>query len=136
MCHGEHYICKDDLFHLQSTGTNRAARIYLDKQLVSFKFAYLRYMMNTLHFVRDQQTKYILAQNDVMASAVATLGLTEFVEPPPTATYLILYDQSFDKLKTLLILNQCYVLAYFLSTNCACCFGSDRSCSLFLRTRS
>ena len=77
--------------------------MYLDKQFVSFKFPDLRYMMNMLHFVQDQKTKYILAQNYVMAYAVAALGSIEFVEPPPTATILILYDQMFDELKTLLI---------------------------------
>ena len=103
MCRGEHYTCKDDLLHLQSAGTCRTARIYPDKQFVSFKFADLRYMMNMLHIVQDHQTKYILAQNDVMAYAVAALGSIEFVELPPTATNLILYDQLFDELKTLLI---------------------------------
>ena len=33
-----------------------------------------------------------------MANAVAALGSNEFVEPPPTATNLILYDQFFDEL--------------------------------------
>ena len=103
ICRGDHYTCKDDLFLLQSAGTYRAARMYLDKQFVRFKFADLRYMMNMLHIVQDHQTKYILAQNDVMAYAVAALGWIEFVEPPPTATNLILYDQLFDELKTLLI---------------------------------
>ena len=77
--------------------------MYLDKQFVRFKFADLRYRMNMLNIVQDHQTKYILAQNDVMAYAVAALGWIEFVEPPPTATNLILYDQLFDELKTLLI---------------------------------
>ena len=36
-----------------------------------------------------------------MAYAVAALGSNEFVEPLPTATNLILYDQLFDELKTL-----------------------------------
>ena len=95
MCRGEHYTCKEDQFRLQSAGTYRAARMYLDKQFVSFKFAYLRYMMNMLYFVQDQQTKYIVAQN-IMDYAVAALGSNEFVEPPPTATNFILYDQLFD----------------------------------------
>ena len=103
MCRGEHYTCKDGVLRIQSAGTYRAARMYQDKQFVSFKCADLRYMMNMLHFVQDQQTKYTLARNDVMAYAVAALGSIEFVEPPPTATSLILYDQLFDELKTLLI---------------------------------
>ena len=102
MCRGEHYTFKEDLFRLQSAGTYRAARMYLDKQFVSFKFADLLCIMNMLHFLQYQQTKYILLQNDVMAYAFAALGSIEFVEPPPTATNLILYDQLFDELKTLL----------------------------------
>ena len=47
--------------------------MYQDKQNVIFKFADLRYMMNMLHVLQDQQTKYILAQKDVMAYAVAAL---------------------------------------------------------------
>ena len=46
-------------------------------------------MMKVLHFVQVQQTQYILAQNDVMAFAIAALGSLEFVEPPHTATSLI-----------------------------------------------
>ena len=59
--------------------------------------------MNTLHFVRDQQTTYILAQNDVISYVIAALGSADFVDPPPTASNLILYDQLFDELKTVLI---------------------------------
>ena len=103
MCRGEHYMCKDDLFRLQSAGTYTAARMYRDKKFVNFKLADLRYMMNMLNFVQVQQTKYILAQNYVMAYAVVALGSIEFVEPPHTATSLILYDLLFDELKTLLI---------------------------------
>ena len=53
-------------------------------------------MMNMLHYVHVQQTQYILAQNDVMAFAIAALGSIEFVEPPHTATSLIPYGQMFD----------------------------------------
>jgi hypothetical protein len=56
--------------------------------------------MNLAPFIADQQTKYILAQNDVVQYTVAALGSTEFVEPQPTATNLILFDQLFDELKS------------------------------------
>jgi hypothetical protein len=72
-------------------------------RFVIFKLANLRYLTNMLHFVQVQQTKYILARNDVMAYAVAALGSIEFVEPSPMATSLIPYDQLFDEIKTLLI---------------------------------
>jgi hypothetical protein len=48
--------------------------------------------MNMLYFVRDQQTKCIVAQNDVMAYVIAALDSTEFVESPPNDSNLILYD--------------------------------------------
>jgi hypothetical protein len=60
----------------------------------------LRYLMIMLYFVRDQ---YILAENDVMAYVIAALGSTEFVDCPPTANNLILYDQFFNEHKTVLI---------------------------------
>ena len=86
---GEHYACKDGPFRLQSGGIHATARIYRDKKCVSFKLVDLRYMMKVLHFVQVQQTQYILAQNDVMAFAIAALGSLEFVEHPHTATSLI-----------------------------------------------
>ena len=55
-------------------------------------------MMNMLHCVQVQQTKYIFAQNDVRAYAIAALGSIEFVESPPTSTHLIPYDLVFDEL--------------------------------------
>jgi hypothetical protein len=77
--------------------------MYQDMRFVIFKVADLRYMMNMLHIVQVQQTKYILARNDVMAYAVAALGSIEFVEPHPMATSYIPYGQLFVDLKTLLI---------------------------------
>ena len=77
--------------------------MYQDKQNVIFKFVDLRYMMNMLHVLQDQQTKYILAQKGCHGLCRCCVGTIEFVEPPPTASNLILYDQMFDKLKTLLI---------------------------------
>jgi hypothetical protein len=53
-------------------------------------------------FIADQQTKYILAQNDVQYT-VGALGSTVFVDPHPTATNLILFDQLFNELKSVLI---------------------------------
>ena len=91
MYRGEHYTCKDGPFRLQSGETYTTAIMYRDKKCVSFKLADLRYMMNMLHFVQVEQTKYNLAQNDVMAFAIAALGSIEFVEPSHTATSLIPY---------------------------------------------
>jgi hypothetical protein len=59
--------------------------------------------MNMIHIVQDQQNKYILTRNDVMAFAVDALGSIEFVDTTSNAAGLILYDQLFAELKTLLI---------------------------------
>ena len=47
-------------------------------------------------------TSYILAQNYVIAYVIAALRSTKFVDPPPSASNHILYDQHFDDLKTVL----------------------------------
>ena len=60
-------------------------------------------MLNMLHFLQVQETKYILAKNDVMAFAIAALEWIKIVEPPHTTTSLIPYCQVFDELRTLLI---------------------------------
>jgi hypothetical protein len=51
-------------------------------------------MMNKLHIVQDQQNKYILARNDVMAFVVAAVGSVEFVDTTSNDAGLILYDQT------------------------------------------
>jgi len=53
--------------------------MYLCKQFVGFKVVELRYLMNMLHFVRDQQIKYILAQNYVIVYVITALGSTNFL---------------------------------------------------------
>ena len=72
--------------------------MYRGKQFV-FKLIKLSYLMNMLHFVSDQQIKYILVQNNVIAYVIAALGWTEFVDPLPTSSNHILYDRLFDELK-------------------------------------
>ncbi len=69
MYRGGHYTWKDGPFRLQSGGTHVTARMYRDKKCVSFKLAYLGYMVTVLHFVQVQHTQYILAQNDVITFA-------------------------------------------------------------------
>jgi hypothetical protein len=49
------------------------------------------------------KTNISLRENDVMAFAIAALESIDFVDITCNATGLILYDQLFDKLKTLLI---------------------------------
>ena len=58
MCQGDQYVCMDELFRLQTTGKYGVARMYIGKQFVGFKLDELRYLINMLQFVRDQQTVY------------------------------------------------------------------------------
>ena len=74
MCNNEHQSCKDDVFRLTATGSYRAARLYLDKQKISFKLNELRYLLNTFRVVQNQDTLYILAVSDVMTHATAALS--------------------------------------------------------------
>jgi hypothetical protein len=74
--------------------------MYLFKHFFGFQLNELRYLINILPFLRDQQTKYIVAQNDVMLYVVAVLGSTEIADHHPTAISLILYDKRFYELKT------------------------------------
>ena len=59
------YSCKDDVFRLSTTGRYRVARLYLDKQYISFKLSELHYLLNMFHAVQNQQTMYILALPDI-----------------------------------------------------------------------
>jgi hypothetical protein len=75
----------------------------LGRSFINFWLHELRNLMDVSPFIADQQTKYILAQIDVIQYTVAALGSTQFVDPPPTATTLILFNQLFDILKTVLL---------------------------------
>ncbi len=83
ICRGDHYSCKDDLFRLQSAGTYRVARMYLDKQFICFKLTEMGYLINMFQIVQIQQTKYILALPDVMAYETDAVILTVYVMPAP-----------------------------------------------------
>ncbi len=73
-CNNEQYSCKDDVFRLTTPGRYRAARLYLDKQYTNFKFSELRFLLNVVHVVQNQQTMYILALPDVMTYATVELS--------------------------------------------------------------
>jgi hypothetical protein len=59
--------------------------------------------MSMLHLVQIEQAQYTLARDDVMVYALLVLASIEFVEPQSAVCGLILYDQLFHELKTLLI---------------------------------
>jgi hypothetical protein len=103
MRRGDTFTCKDSLFRLKTTATVGVAKMYLGREFINFKLNELQNLLRRAPFIADQQTKYILAQNDVVQYTVAALGSTEFVDPHPTATNLVLFDQLFDELKSVLI---------------------------------
>jgi hypothetical protein len=94
MRRGETFTCRDSLLRLQTT-TLGVAKMYLGRAYINFKLNELQNLLSLAPFITDRQTKYFFAQNDVRYT-VAALGSTEFVEPHPTATNLILFDQLFD----------------------------------------
>ena len=73
MQNGELYTRKDGVFRLRSSKTNNCARLYCGNTCVSITLTDLCYMLTMLHMVEAQQSQYILAQEDVMSFAFATL---------------------------------------------------------------
>ena len=79
------------------TGMYGVAGMYLGKQFVGFKLVALRYLMNMLHCVRDQQNKYILAQNDAMRLSLLCCNrpnLLTLILPIVNASYTITFLMS------------------------------------------
>lgn len=103
MCGSKHYICKDDTFHLNTTGSYRVARMYLDKQYIRFKLTEFQYLKNMLHVVRKKQSLYVLALPDVMAYTTAALSSTEYVASFPNVSTYVNYEWLFEEPKTLLL---------------------------------
>jgi hypothetical protein len=77
--------------------------MYLGRDLINFKLNALQNLLSLSPFIADQQTKYILSQNDVVQYTIAALWSTEFDEPHPTVTNLVLFDQLFDEMNSELI---------------------------------
>jgi hypothetical protein len=96
MRRGETFTCKDALFRLQTTATVGVTKMYLGRAFINFKMKELQNLSSLSPLIADQQTKYILAQNDVLQYTVAAQGSTEYVEPHPTATNFLLFDRLFD----------------------------------------
>src|SRR5215469_13772744 len=73
LCNNTSYNCKDGVFRMNTTGSYRIARVYLDKQYTTMKLHELRYLMYIMFMVRNQLTFYIAALNDVKAYVNAAL---------------------------------------------------------------
>jgi hypothetical protein len=92
--------------------------------------------MSMLHLVQIQQAQYTLAQDDVVAYALLAQGSSEFIEPQSSVCGLILYEQLFQKLKTLLILNHCLTAISRLDAIKKCYVLCNNKCSCSLTCSS
>ena len=95
MCDNEQYGRSDGPFRLNTTGSYRVARLYMDKHYVALKFQELRYLQNMFHIVQTQLTSYIAALPDVMTYVISALSSTTYVEPAANASNVILYPRLF-----------------------------------------
>jgi fructoselysine-6-P-deglycase FrlB-like protein len=59
--------------------------------------------MGMLHIVQTQQAQYTLARDDDVAYVLLAQASSEFLEPQSALCVLILYDQLFQEIKTLII---------------------------------
>lgn len=104
MCANEQCGCSEGSFRLTTTATGGVARMYVDKQFISFRLADLQYMARIFHVVRNQLNVYTLSLPDVLAYATVALTSPTYIEPSlPTASKHIVYPQLFDELKTMLL---------------------------------
>ena len=102
MCGNEQYGRSDGTFRLNTTGSYRIARLYMDKYFVALKFQELRYLQNMFHIVQNQLNLYITALSDLMTYVISALSSDTYVEPAANASNLILYPRLFEELKTIL----------------------------------
>ena len=99
MCDNEQYGRSDGPFRLNTNGSYRVARLYMDKHYVALKFQELRYLQNMFYIAQTQMTSYITALPDVMTCNFCT---TTYVEPAANARIVILYPRLFEDVKTIL----------------------------------
>ena len=101
MCVNE-YGRSDGPFSLNTSGSYRVARLYMDIHYDALKFQELRFLQNMFHFVETQPTSYIAALPDVMNYVISALKSTTYVETAANAGNVILYPRLFEELKTIL----------------------------------
>jgi len=112
----EHFSTKDGDFKMNTPGSYRIARVYLDKQFLSFKYEELRNLAYIMYMIQNQMTFYTAAMTDVIAYIDTAHDSVTFVEPPSTANKSINYYQLFEEIKYVLSLNTYSVHV------CACVF--------------
>ena len=83
MCGNEQYVCKNGAFRLNTFGTNGVARLYLEKQYISLRFADLQYLREMCHVVQNQLNVYIVCLPEVLSYGSVALTSANYVEPAP-----------------------------------------------------
>ena len=66
MCFNKQYGSSGGPFRLNTTGSYRIARLYMDKHFVALKFQELCYLQNMFHIVQNQLNSYTAALPDMM----------------------------------------------------------------------
>ena len=99
---GEPYVHKDGEFRLTATRAGGIARMYLHDAYISLTLAELRHLSAMFHVVQKQLDAYKQARAEVLTYATATLSSATYVEPAPSASRHVAYQQLFEELKTYL----------------------------------
>ena len=108
MSGNELYGCKEGDFKLNTMGSYRIARLYLDKQYIGLRIGDLQYLSRIFHVLQNQLKVYTLPLPDVLAFVTVALTSDNYVEPAPNASEHIVYSQHFDELKTTLLKKQLF----------------------------
>jgi len=98
----EHFSTKDGDFKMNTTGSYRVAREYLDKQFLSFTYEELRNLAYIMYMIQNQMTFYTAARTDVIAYIDTAHDSVTFVGPPSTGNKSVNYYQLFEEIKSVL----------------------------------
>jgi len=94
------FSTKDGDFKMNTTGSYRVARVYIDKQFLSFTYEELRNLAYIMYMIQNQMTFYAAAMTDVIAYIDTAHDSVTFVEPPSTVNKSINYYQLFEEIKS------------------------------------
>ena len=75
---------------MNTTGSYRIARVYLNKQFLSFAYEELRNLAYIMYMIQNQMTFYIAAMTDVIAYIDTAHDSVTFVAPSSTANKSII----------------------------------------------
>ena len=87
---------------MNTTGSYRNVRVYLNKQFLSFTYEELRNLAYIMYMIQNQMTFYIAAMTDVIAYIDTAHDCVTFAEPPSGANKSIIYYQLFEEIKSVL----------------------------------